>query len=198
MKAHPSALLDSGAKIADDVEIGPFCSIGAGVTVGAGCRLGAHVMLQGPDVVIGRNNVFHAHSKVGAPNCGRIRIGDGNVFRENSHVDGPKPGYETHVGSRSRFGVCVAIGSGCTIGNDVLMGAYALLAECCVVEDEARLEAAVVIGNEEPRRVGRSSRVRSMVPLGEDVPPSMIMDWNLSELVPYARDIRSVLEGGGP
>ncbi len=197
MKAHPSALIDPAASVAADVEIGPFCIVGPGVTIGAGSRLGAHVMIQGP-VVVGRNNVFHPQSKVYAPDRGRVEIGDDNVFREYSHVDGPKAGSETRVGSRNRFGVCVAVGAGCTIGNEVVLGAYALLGESCIVEDEARLEAAVVIGNEKPIRVARGSRVRSMVPLDEDVAPSRMMDWDLDQLVPYARDIRSVLEGGGP
>jgi predicted dehydrogenase len=78
------------------------------------------------------------------------------------------------------------------------MGAYALLAESCVVEDEARLEAAVVIGNEEPRRIGRGSRVRSMVPVEAEVPPGRIMDWDLDQLVPYARDIPLRARRGRP
>jgi len=198
VKAHPSAIIDPGATIADDVEIGPFCIVGPGVTIGPGCRLTAHVMIQG-SVAVGRNNAFHPHSKVGAPGAGRIRIGDDNVFREYSHVDGPKPDGETRVGSRNRFGVCVAIGSGCVVGNDVQMGYFAMLGDACVVEDEAAIEAQVVIGNEEPRRVGRGSRVRSMVPVPEDVAPSMLMDWDLDQLVPVGREIaRRDVKGGGP
>jgi UDP-N-acetylglucosamine acyltransferase len=195
MKAHRSAVVDPGAVIAEDVEIGPFCIVGAGVRIGPGCRLGAHVLIQG-SVVVGRDNVFHPQSKVGAAEGGRIEIGDGNVFREYSHIDAPKAGGETRVGSRNRFGVCVAIGSGCRIGNDVRMGGYALLGDACVVEDEASIEAQVVIGNEEPKRVGRGSRVRSMVPLTEDVPPSTFMDWDPDTGLPGARD-GAAREGGG-
>ena len=195
MKVHPSAIVDPGARIAEDVEIGPYCIVGAGVRIGAGCRLGAHVLIQG-SVVIGRNNVFHPQSKIGAAQGGRIEIGDGNVFREYSHVDAPKAGAETLVGSRNRFGVCVAVGAGCRIGNDVLLGGYALLGESCVLEDEAQIEAQVVIGNEQPMRVGRGSRVRSMVHLTEDVPPFMLMDWDQDQGLPRPRNSGPVLEGG--
>jgi len=190
MKAHPSAVVDPDASIADDVEIGPFCMVGAGVRIGPGCRLGAHVMLQG-SVVIGRDNIFHPQSKVGSSAGGRIEIGDGNVFREYSHVDTPKAGGETRVGSRNRLGVCVAVGAGCVIGNDIRLGGYAMLGDSCVVEDEARIGAQVVIGNEEPQRVGRGSQVRSMVPLTANVPPSVVMDWDPETGLPGPR------EGGG-
>jgi UDP-N-acetylglucosamine acyltransferase len=196
MKVHPSAIVDPGAVIAEDVEIGPFCIVGAGVRIGPGCRLGAHVMIQGP-VVIGRHNVFHPQAKVDASAGGRIEIGDDNVFREYSHVDAPKAGGQTRVGSRNRFGVCVAVGSGCTVGNDTRLGGYAMLGDSCVVEDEARIEAQVVIGNEQPQRVGRGSRVRAMVPLTEDVPPSTLMDWDPETGLPGAREAGMVLEGGG-
>ncbi len=192
MKPHPSALVDPGASVADDVEIGPFCIVGAGVRIGSGCRLAAHVMIQGA-VVIGRNNVFHPQSKVGAFEGGRIEIGDGNVFREYSHVDAPKAGGQTRVGSRNRFGVCVALGPGCVVGNDVHLGGYAMLGDGCVIEDEVRIEAQVVIGNDEPQRVGRGSRVRSMVPLIENVPPSRIVDLDSDTGLPVMQE----LEGGG-
>ena len=195
MRAHPSAIVNPGASIAEDVEIGPYCIVGAGVRIGPGCRLGAHVMIQG-SVVIGRDNVFHPQAKVGAAGGGRIEIGDGNVFREYSHVDAPKAGGETRIGSRNRFGVCVAIGSGCRIGNDAHLGGYALLGDSCVVEDEAEIEALVVIGNEEPKRVGRGSRVRSMVHLTEDVPPFMLMDWDQERGTPRPRNPARALEGG--
>jgi UDP-N-acetylglucosamine acyltransferase len=195
MKAHPSAIIDPRARIAEDVEIGPFCLVGAGVSIGPGSRLGAHVMIQG-SVVIGRNNVFHPQSKVGSSEGGRIEIGDANIFREYSHVDAPKAAGETRVGSRNRFGVCVAVGSGCRIGNDVHLGGYALLGDSCIVEDGAQIEAQVVIGNEEPTRIGQGSRVRSMVHLTGDVPPFLLMDWDQDQGVPRPRDAGPALEGG--
>jgi UDP-N-acetylglucosamine acyltransferase len=195
MKAHPSAIIDPEARIADDVEIGPFCIVGAGVRIGPGCRLGPHVMLQGP-VVVGRNNVFHPQSKVGSAGCGPIEIGDDNMFREYSHVDGPKPGSQTRIGSGNRFGVCAAVGPGCTLGNGIRLGAYALIGEACVLEDEAQIEAQVVL--EDERKVGRMSRVRSLVPVTEDVPPFMIMDGNPAQGEPRSWEAGPVIEGGAP
>ncbi|MEO8536119.1 MAG: acyl-[acyl-carrier-protein]--UDP-N-acetylglucosamine O-acyltransferase, partial [Betaproteobacteria bacterium] len=33
---HPTALVDTAARIADDVDIGPFTTVGAEVTIGPG------------------------------------------------------------------------------------------------------------------------------------------------------------------
>lgn len=36
VKIHPSSFVDSKAEIADDVEIGPFCTVGPHVKIGCG------------------------------------------------------------------------------------------------------------------------------------------------------------------
>jgi UDP-N-acetylglucosamine acyltransferase len=181
MKPHPTALVDPAATVADDVEIGPFCVVGPEVRVGPGCRLGPRVMLQGP-ALIGRDNMFHAHVTVGAPGGGQIEVGDGNVFRESTHVDAPKPGAATRIGSRNRFGTWVGLGAGCTVGNDVRIGSLSAVGEDCVVGDGAGIEGQCVI--EEKRRIGKLSRIRSQVPVSEDVPPFMSLDGNPAEIQP--------------
>ena len=47
----PSSRVADGAKLADDVEIGPFCTVGAGVELRAGVRLLSHVNLAGVTVI---------------------------------------------------------------------------------------------------------------------------------------------------
>ena len=39
MSIHPTALISAGARIAEDVTIGPYCVIDDGVTIGRGCVL---------------------------------------------------------------------------------------------------------------------------------------------------------------
>ena len=46
-KIHQTAIIEDGAKIGEDVEIGPYCVIGSGVTIGDGCLLKSHVILDG-------------------------------------------------------------------------------------------------------------------------------------------------------
>jgi len=178
MKAHPTALVDPESSVADDVAIGPFCVIGPGVRIGAGSRLGARVTVQG-SVQIGRDTVLHAHVTLGHPKGGRIEIGDGNVFRESSHVDAAT-GAATRIGSRNRLGAWAGVSSGCTVGNDVRIGAFSIVGENDIVEDDAWIEGQCVV--DANRRVGRSSLIRSQVPISADVPPYMVVDGNPFEV----------------
>ena len=51
----PRAIVDPSARIADDVEIGPFSIIGADVEIGEGTVVGPHVIIRGP-TKIGKHN----------------------------------------------------------------------------------------------------------------------------------------------
>ena len=123
-RIHPTALVDAGAELADDVQVGPYAVIGADVQIGAGSRIGAHAVLEGP-TVLGRDNIVHAHATLGgAPQDKkyrgeptRLEIGDRNTFRE-----------------------CVTVNRGTTqdegltrIGNDNWVMAYVHIAHDCVI-----------------------------------------------------------------
>ena len=47
MGVHPTALIAPGARIADGVEIGPWCTVGADVELAVGVRLVSHVVVEG-------------------------------------------------------------------------------------------------------------------------------------------------------
>ena len=55
MKVHPNALVHGRARLAADVEVGPYSVIGEHVEVGEGSWIGAHVVLDG-HTRIGRRN----------------------------------------------------------------------------------------------------------------------------------------------
>ena len=61
---HPTAVIDPGAQIGADTEIGPYCVIGSGVTIGHGCILANHVSVAGP-TIIGEGNRFFPFSSIG-------------------------------------------------------------------------------------------------------------------------------------
>lgn len=174
MTIHPSALIDPGASIAEDAEIGPFCVVSAGARIGPGCRLGARVSVYG-SVVAGRGNLIQPGATIGKPEGGRIEIGDGNVFREFAHVDAAA-GATTRIGSGNRFGVWSSINTGSTIGNEVRLGAYSVVGDNVLVEDGAWIQPQAVI---DPNgRVGRGSVIRIQMTVFGDVPPYMAFDGN--------------------
>lgn len=179
MKAHPTAIVDPGARVAPDVEIGPFSVVGPGARVGAGTRLGTRVTLEG-DLLVGQNNHFHDHVSIGKKGGGRIELGEGNVLRESSHVSAPADGKVTRIGSRNRFGTWVGIGAGAEVGNDAWVGSLCMLGEGSIIHDEARIEGQCVI--EPGIRIGRASLIRSQVPVISPVPPFMCLDGNPAEI----------------
>ena len=55
---HPSSIVDPTAKIAESVEIGPFCLIGLDVEIGEDTKIESHVILKGPTKIGERNHIF--------------------------------------------------------------------------------------------------------------------------------------------
>lgn len=188
-KAHPTALVDPSAEIAQDVEIGPFCVVGRDVRIGPGCRLGPRVTIAGR-VTAGPGNVFHPNVAVGgdpqdlagaAPD-GRIEIGEGNVFRESVTVHRPKlAGGVTRIGDRNRFHAASHVGHDSAVGSDVILCTFAVLGGHTAVEDHAWIEG--LGGTHQFVTIGRWSWTRSHVPVTEDVPPYMQVDGNHFEVV---------------
>lgn len=89
MKVHPTAIVDPGARLGADVEIGPYTVIGGDVEIGPGCRIGAHTVITG-HTCLGRNNRIYPFVSLGeAPQDKkyggeptRLEIGDHNTVRE--------------------------------------------------------------------------------------------------------------------
>ena len=87
---HPSAIVDPSARLADDVEVGPFSVIGPDVEIDAGCVIGPHVVIKGPTRIGKRNRIFQFASvgedcqdKKYAGEATRLEMGDDNVVRES-------------------------------------------------------------------------------------------------------------------
>lgn len=137
MAIHPTALVDPGATVAEDAEIGPFCVIGPEVTIGARTRLMAHIYVEGP-TWIGEDNVFYPYSSVG-------------VASQDLKYKGERA--ETRIGSRNQIREFVTIhrgtaggGAVTSIGDDNLLMAYAHVAHDCRVGSHTVLANGVTLG----------------------------------------------------
>src|SRR4051794_38814174 len=86
---HPAAIVDPQARLAKDVEIGPYAVIGPRVEIGAGSRVGPHTVITG-DTRIGENCAIWQFASIGdAPQdkkyggeATRLEIGSDNTIRE--------------------------------------------------------------------------------------------------------------------
>lgn len=194
MRIDPRALVDPGATLADDVEVGPFCVVGPNVEIGTGCRLIGRVTLAGA-VRLGARNTLYSTVCIGGPpqdheppaSDGRIEIGMENVFREAVTVHLPKtPGRVTRIGSRCRFGFGSHVAHDVTLGDEVTLGRLVLLSGHVTVEDHATFGDQIPV--HQFVTVGRHARIRSHSVLPQDIPPYMDAEGNHCTVVDLNRD----------
>ena len=141
---HSSTVVDPGAVLQHDVDVGPFSVIGPGVVIGSGTRIGSHVIIEGP-TRIGERNRVHSFSVLGgAPQDKKYRgeastleIGDGNVIRENCTFNRGTEGggMVTRVGDGNWIMAYVHIAHDCIVGDDNVMANGTTLAGHVEVED---------------------------------------------------------------
>jgi UDP-N-acetylglucosamine acyltransferase len=141
---HPQAIIDSSAKLADDVSVGPFSVIGADVSIGPGTEIGSHVIIGGP-TTIGRENKIYAFASVGCDpqdkkydgEPTRLEIGDRNVIRENCTISRGtvQDSALTHIGNDNLVMAYVHIAHDCQIGNNTIFANSVTLAGHVEVED---------------------------------------------------------------
>ncbi|MCP1367548.1 acyl-ACP--UDP-N-acetylglucosamine O-acyltransferase, partial [Halomonas sp. BBD48] len=141
---HPTAIVDSTARLADDVEVGPFSVIGPDVEIGAGSVVGPHVVVKGPTRLGERNRIFQFASvgedcqdKKYAGEPTRLEVGDDNVIREGVtlHRGTVQDRGVTSIGSRNLFMAYAHVGHDCVIGND------------CILANQATLGGHVTLGD---------------------------------------------------
>ncbi len=47
MQIHPTALVSKKARLADDIQVGPYVVIGDNVTIGSKTKIGAYCLIEG-------------------------------------------------------------------------------------------------------------------------------------------------------
>lgn len=141
---HPTAIIDSQAKLASDVSVGPYSIIGADVEIGAGTTIGPHVVIKGPTKIGQHNRIFQFSSIGEIPQDLKftdektfLEIGDHNTIREfvTMQRGTENGGNLTKVGDHNLFMNYVHIAHDCIVGNHVIFSNNASLAGHVFVED---------------------------------------------------------------
>lgn len=178
MKIHPTAIVEDGARLGADVEIGAYCVVGRDVVLGDGVQLHSHVVMTG-HVELGAGSVVHAHAVLGdaaqirnhEDSNARLVIGKDTVIREavTMHTGSKKGGGVTIVGDRGYFMATSHIGHDCRVGNDVTF------ANGVQLGGHAEIGDGVIIGGTSPvaqfRRVGKYAFVGGLTGVARDVIP---------------------------
>jgi UDP-N-acetylglucosamine acyltransferase len=174
----PTARVEDGAVIGDDVSIGPFCMVGANVTIGAGTRLIGQVHVTG-HTSIGENCTIHPFASLGgAPQSTgykgeptKLSIGNGCTIREHVTMNTGTAGGGgvTTVGDRGFFMAASHVGHDCYVGNDVIFANAATLGGHCEIGDFTFIGGMTVL--QQFTRVGSQVMVGGMSGLRDDVIP---------------------------
>jgi UDP-N-acetylglucosamine acyltransferase len=175
---HPTALVDAGATLAVDVDVGAYSIVGAGVTVGAGTRIGPHVVITGRTTIGARNRIFQFASVGDIPQDRKYggeptatAIGDDNVIREfvSIHAGTAQDRGTTTIGDRNLLLAYSHVAHDCLIGNDTTFSNNAQLAGHVVVGDYVVLGGFV--GVHQFCRIGAHAMVAAGSIVLQDVPP---------------------------
>jgi UDP-N-acetylglucosamine acyltransferase len=143
-RIDPTARVEDGAVIGDDVTIGPYCIVGPHVTIGAGTTLISHVNITAR-TTIGANCTISPFVSLGSPpqslgwrgELTDLVIGDGCTFREGATASAGTVagGGVTRIGDRGYFMNNAHVGHDCIVGNDVIFATSATLGGHCEIGD---------------------------------------------------------------
>lgn len=177
---HPTAIIDSSAVIAPDVQIGPYCIIGPQVEIGAGTKLHSHVVVGGY-TRIGQHNEIFQFASVGEV-CQDLKykgeetwleIGDYNVIREHSSLHrgtvqdesitrighhnllmvNTHIAHDCQVGSHNIFANNVGVAGHVHIGDYIVIGGNSGIHQFCKIDSYSMVGAASLILKDIPAYV---------------------------------------------
>src|SRR4051812_24125253 len=181
-KIHPTAIIEPGAQLGTDLEIGAYAYVGAAVQLGDGTKLHHHATVEG-NTVLGRGCEVFPYACLGGKtqdlkykggNPG-VRIGDQNVFREYVTVHAAtSDGDFTTVGSHNTILAYCHVAHDCQLGSHIIASNSVGLAGHVVVEDHVILGA--VCGVHQFCRIGAYAMVSAYAKIVQDVPPFFIAD----------------------
>ncbi|MCK5444710.1 MAG: acyl-ACP--UDP-N-acetylglucosamine O-acyltransferase [Rhodospirillaceae bacterium] len=186
---HPTAIIEDGATIADDVCIGPYAVIGSEVQLESGVKLESHVVINGDTKIGSGTHVFPFASIGHQPQDlkyegekSSLEIGSNNVIREHVTINpGTKGGgLLTKVGSNCLFMVGAHIAHDCQVGDNVILVNNATLAGHVEVGDFAIIGG--LSGSHQFVRIGKHSMVGGMTGVENDIIPYGMVIGNRAHL----------------
>jgi UDP-N-acetylglucosamine acyltransferase len=177
-KVHPTAIVEPGAELAEDVEVGPFCVVGGNVRLAAGVKLISHVVVAGRTSIGTRTSVYPFASIGHRPQdlkykgeASSLTVGSDCMIREGVTMNPGTAGggMQTVVGDSCAFLANSHVGHDCRVGNNVIFSNNVMLAGHCSIGDFAILGggAAVI----QFARVGAHAFLGGMSGLENDLIP---------------------------
>ncbi|MCH9813040.1 MAG: acyl-ACP--UDP-N-acetylglucosamine O-acyltransferase [Epsilonproteobacteria bacterium] len=182
---HPTAVIEEGAVLGDNVEIGPFSIVKKDAKLANGVKLHSHVVVDGY-TDIGENTQIFPFSAIGTVPQDlsyqgeevRLIIGKNNTIRENVLIN---PGTlkdkgETIIGDNNLLMGSTHVAHDAVLGNDIVMVNQSMVAGHVIIED------GVIIGGSTPIhqfvRLGEYSMIGGGGAVAQDIPPYCLAEGN--------------------
>ena len=177
-KIHPTAIIEPGAQLGDNVTIGPYTIIGSHVSIGEGTSVGPHCVIEG-HTRIGRDNRIFQFCSLGAipqdkkyaGEPTRLEIGDRNTIREfcTFNVGTAQDVGVTRLGDDNWIMAYVHLAHDVQVGNKTIFANNSQLAGHVEVGDWVILGGFTVV--HQFVRIGAHAMTAMCSLLFADVPP---------------------------
>ncbi|MDO8270859.1 MAG: acyl-ACP--UDP-N-acetylglucosamine O-acyltransferase [Gammaproteobacteria bacterium] len=189
------AIIDSSARLAEGVSVGPWSIIGPGVEIGEGTQIASHVIIKS-NTRIGSNNRIYQFSSVGEDPADKkfegeetwLEIGSDNIIREGCTLHrgtGFGGGY-TRIGNSNLLMPYVHVAHDCIVGNNTIFANNVGISGHVEVGDWAILGGYA--GINQFLKIGAHAMIGGMTHVSNDVPAFIIV----SGTPPEARSINAI------
>ncbi|UCC95009.1 MAG: acyl-ACP--UDP-N-acetylglucosamine O-acyltransferase [Candidatus Omnitrophota bacterium] len=178
---HPTAVIEKGAVLAEDITVGPYAVIERMVVLKRGVTVSAFAHLKG-DTHIGENTFIGTGALIGEVpqilGCrqagGKVYIGKNNVIREyvTIHTSSSQDKI-TSIGDNNYLMGFSHVAHDCNLKNNIIVCNGALIAGHVEVQDRAFISGDVVI--HQFVRIGRLAMIGGLSRVNQDIPPFMMV-----------------------
>ncbi|NQS96985.1 MAG: acyl-ACP--UDP-N-acetylglucosamine O-acyltransferase [candidate division Zixibacteria bacterium] len=180
MKIHPTAIIDPGADIAEDVEIGPHTIVESDVVIGEGCRIASSALIASGTRLAAGIKVFHS-AVIGtipqdlkfAGEYSTAEIGENTVIREFCTVNrGTADTGKTTVGENCLLMAYSHIAHDCRLGDQVIIANAVNMAGHVTIQDFVIIGGMTAI--HQFVNIGLHCMIGGMFRITKDIPPYCI------------------------
>lgn len=183
---HPTAIVEEGASLADDVKIGAYAFVSANSTLQRGVEVMQGAQIYG-NTRIGEDTKIYPYAIIGMPpqDIGykseddvRVEIGRGNTIREFVTINAGtrNGGGLTKIGNNCFIMIYCHIAHDCKVGNNVVMANNATLA------GHVHIGSFTTIGGMTPIHqfvhIGEGVMIGGASAVSQDIPPFCLAEGN--------------------
>ncbi len=182
-KIHPTAIIEDGAVLGADVEVGPYAHIGAHVKIGDGTRVMQGAIIDGHTTIGSQSQIF-PYACIGMKtqdlkyqegSTSFVEIGSRTVIREFVTVHlGTADGEKTIIGDDCLFMAY------CHAAHGVILGNHCICSNSVQLAGDVHLQDWAIVGGCSAAHqfctVGAHAMVGGMVKIRQDFPPYMLGD----------------------